>query len=278
MRALLRSAMPHCCLAGSHCIWCSMHASVWVQAATRGDGLVGEDVTHNVAAISGLPRTLPRTPAGSPHRGAPFTVRGEVFISLADFEELNRERMASGEEPFASARNAAAGSLRLPDPQRAAGRRLRFVAFELLHGQGLPQRPEEGACAAGLVVARHTEAMEELGRLGFDTLAACTRVEHGLEAAIHAAEQMMATRADLPFQADGFVIKLNCLAVRTRGAHSRAGITAGKHARLPSPGATGSCAGAWGGGTSSSLAGRATCSCCLHVALLEDGRAGEDVR
>lgn len=184
-----------------------------MQAATRGDGLVGEDVTHNVGAIAGLPRTLA---AGSPYRSTPFTVRGEVFISLEDFEALNCERVARGKEPFANARNAAAGSLRLPDPQRAAGRRLRFVAFELLLAQGPQQQRGEGVGSTGLSPARHTEAVHELGRLGFATLAAWTRVEHGVEAAVHAAEHMMTTRADLPFQVDGCVIKLNRLAVRTR--------------------------------------------------------------
>lgn len=172
-----------------------------VQAATRGDGFVGEDVTHNVPAINGLPQRLPAVCRG---RSTPFTVRGEVYISHEDFEGLNREREQHGLEPFSNARNAAAGSLRLPDPVKAAGRRLRFVAFECMPGQG-----------GGVFAARHTDAMRELGTMGFETLEPHSKVAHGVEAAIGAAEGMLASRGELPFQADGFVIKLNRLAVRT---------------------------------------------------------------
>lgn len=194
--------------------WGSMHKCDCsscgnVQAATRGDGFVGEDVTHNGAAIDGLPqRVSTEWTAGR----APFTVRGEVYISLEGFAQLNRERAQMAAELFSNARNAAAGSLRLLDPQEAARRRLRFVAFEMRQG-GRGKQAGVGGAAAGMP-QRHTDAMQELALMGFETLAEHTRVARGIEAAIAAAEELMARRTELPFQADGVVLKLDLLSVR----------------------------------------------------------------
>src|SRR5689334_16368017 len=96
-----------------------------VLAATRGDGAVGEDVTANVRTISDIPQNIP---------GAPdvLEVRGEVYMSKADFEALNDRQEASGGKIFANPRNAAAGSLRQKDPSITAARPLRFLA----HGWG----------------------------------------------------------------------------------------------------------------------------------------------
>ncbi len=100
-----------------------------VLAATRGDGAVGEDVTANVRTIRDIPQAL---------KGAPdvLEVRGEVYMSKADFEALNERQEASGGKIFANPRNAAAGSLRQKDPSVTAARPLRFLA----HGWGEIQR------------------------------------------------------------------------------------------------------------------------------------------
>lgn len=113
------------------------HCIAPLQAATRGDGLIGEDVTPNAAHIAGLPAFIANPVAPR------FTVRGEVFISKRDFAAVNAAREAAGLDLFSTARNAAAGSLRLLDSNLVAQRRLSFAAFELL----VPQ-PSEAAAEA----------------------------------------------------------------------------------------------------------------------------------
>ncbi|MGA1076287.1 MAG: DNA ligase LigA-related protein, partial [Ilumatobacteraceae bacterium] len=96
-----------------------------VQAATRGDGRVGEDVTANVRTIADIPHSLP---AGAP---SVIEVRGEVYMSTAVFRDLNRAYEAAGERPLVNPRNAAAGSLRQKDPTMTASRRLSFWSYQL---------------------------------------------------------------------------------------------------------------------------------------------------
>ncbi|MDO5736973.1 MAG: NAD-dependent DNA ligase LigA [Propionibacteriaceae bacterium] len=96
-------------------------------AATRGDGRVGEDVTHNVTTIKGIPRTLTGNEVP-----AVLEVRGEIFFPVADFADLNASLVEAGKAPFANPRNAAAGSLRQKDPQVTAGRPLQMI----VHGVG----------------------------------------------------------------------------------------------------------------------------------------------
>ena len=106
---------------------CSTSAAGWCAAATRGDGRTGEDVTHNVRTIEGIPHRL----AGSGHPES-VEIRGEVFFPVAAFEELNAGLVEAGKAPFANPRNAAAGSLRQKDPRVTATRPLRM----LVHGVG----------------------------------------------------------------------------------------------------------------------------------------------
>eukprot|EP00892_Ulva_mutabilis_P003460 jgi/Ulvmu1/1486/UM011_0216.1 len=187
----------------------SYRAGACVQVATRGDGFVGEDVTHNSSAIAGLPSV----PCGVPDfDGAvpqTFTVRGEVYISRQDFEELNRERAAAGLEPFSNARNAAAGSLRLLDAQQAARRRLSFVAFELLPGD------EWHATEMVWHAQGHTDRLQLLECMGFETLSQYTRRVPNIEDAIGAAEELLLARPRLPFQSDGVVIKVDDFTAQT---------------------------------------------------------------
>jgi DNA ligase (NAD+) len=161
-----------------------------VLAATRGDGAVGEDVTANVRTIGDVPQRI----AGAPDV---LEVRGEVYMSKADFEALNARQEASGGKIFANPRNAAAGSLRQKDPAITAARPLRFLA----HGWG-----ELGAKLADT----QYEAMTRIASLGIpvaDLLVRCADLDEML-AHYRAIEQ---ARADLPFDIDGVVYKVDRL-------------------------------------------------------------------
>ena len=161
-----------------------------VLAATRGDGTVGEDVTPNARTIGDIPQNL---------SGAPdvLEVRGEVYMSKADFAALNERQETTGGKIFANPRNAAAGSLRQKDASVTAARPLCFLA----HGWGELSEP---------LGATQTEAMARLRSLGFpvsNLLIRCETVEEALKhyAAIEHA------RADLPFDIDGVVYKVDRL-------------------------------------------------------------------
>lgn len=134
---------------------------VLAQAATRGDGFVGEDVTMNVRTIESIPlrlaaTTLPMAQAAFTGR---FEVRGEVYISKDDFAELNAGQEAAGKPLFANPRNTAAGSMRQLDPMLAAGRRLRFFAYSIVTdlGQETHQQEHQIAEALGIPVEKHSK-------------------------------------------------------------------------------------------------------------------------
>ncbi len=159
-----------------------------VQAATRGDGAVGEDVTANVRTIADIPVTLKRL--GMPDV---FEVRGEVYMSNADFAALN----ASGARQFANPRNAAAGSLRQKDPAVTAARPLRFLA----HGWGE---------ASALPGDTQADVMRALATWGLPVSDLLVRADT-LEAALAQFTHIEAMRADLPFDIDGVVYKVDRL-------------------------------------------------------------------
>jgi DNA ligase (NAD+) len=166
-----------------------------VLAATRGDGSVGEDVTANVRTIGDIPQSI----AGAPDI---LEVRGEVYMSKADFVALNERQEAAGGKIFANPRNAAAGSLRQKDPAITAARPLRFYA----HGWGEISAP---LASMQLLAMRAIEAM------GFpvsDFLKRCETVEEAL--AHYAAIE--ARRAALPYDIDGVVYKVGRLAWQER--------------------------------------------------------------
>ncbi|WP_201752729.1 NAD-dependent DNA ligase LigA [Sphingomonas changnyeongensis] len=160
-----------------------------VLAATRGDGMVGEDVTANVRTIADIPARL--------NGDAPrvFEVRGEVYMAKADFAALN-ERLA-GERVFANPRNAAAGSLRQKDPSVTATRSLRFLA----HGWGE---------ASDLPGATQYEVMQAIAGWGLPVSELLLRAEQ-VEGALAHYRRIEALRADLPFDIDGVVYKVDRL-------------------------------------------------------------------
>ena len=166
-----------------------------VQAATRGDGTEGENVTANARTIAEIPQEL---------TGAPevLEVRGEVYMSHADFAALNERQAAQGQKTFANPRNAAAGSLRQLDARITAARPLRFFAYAW------------GEVSAPLA-ATQSAAIARLAARGFATNPLTKRCESRAEMLAHYAE-IEAQRATLPYDIDGVVYKVDDLALQAR--------------------------------------------------------------
>ncbi len=162
-------------------------------AATRGDGTVGEDVTHNIRTIQSVPLRL----AGSGHPEL-LEARGEVLMSIAGFREMNRRAEEKGEKVFVNPRNAAAGSLRQLDPRLAASRPLEIFFY----GAGVV----EGARLPGT----HSEVLEKLRGWGLRTSPE-SRVVEGVEGLLDYYEEIGRKRAKLRYQIDGVVYKVDSL-------------------------------------------------------------------
>lgn len=161
-----------------------------VQAATRGDGETGENVTTNVRTVRSVPLQL----AGEA-LPAQLDVRGEIYMPKRSFAKLNEQRAAAGEALFANPRNAAAGSLRQLDPQVTAGRELGLLAY------ALGDNPFD----------THAAALEALRKWGFPVYPhyeVCSDIEQ----AIAYIDEFAAMRHELPYETDGLVIKVNSIA------------------------------------------------------------------
>lgn len=169
---------------------------VLVQAATRGDGQVGEDVTHNIRTIGAIPLRL----LGAPP--ALLEVRGEVYMRRDDFERLNERQRAAGEKTFVNPRNTAAGAVRQLDAAVAAQRPLSFFAY----GIG-----ETGAWEA--MPQTHSGLIDALAAFG---LPVCEHrmVGAGSDALVAFHARVAALRPTLPFEIDGIVYKVNSLALQ----------------------------------------------------------------
>ena len=169
---------------------CATRHGELVLAATRGDGSVGEDVTANVRTMADIPQHLANAPAL-------IEVRGEVYMSKADFAALNERQEAAGGKIFANPRNAAAGSLRQKDARVTAARPLRFLA----HGWGELGEPLGDTQSA---------AMARLGELGFPVSDFCAGSTMSSRRWPIMPRSRRA-RADLPFDIDGVVYKVDRL-------------------------------------------------------------------
>ena len=179
---------------------------VLVQAATRGDGRVGEDVTDNVRTIASVPQqiTLPGFGLGL------LEIRGEVYLAKEDFVRLNERQRELGAKEFANPRNAAAGSLRQKDAAVTRERPLSFLAYQIVDVND------------ALGHTSYAEALAQLADWGFH-VAASTRSVQGTAAMVEAANWFEAHRHDLPYDIDGTVIKLDDLRQRVQlGSTSRA--------------------------------------------------------
>ena len=182
---------------------------VLVQATTRGDGEVGEDVTHNIRTIRQIPLTLSAAAKVLPV----VEVRGEVHMMRADLEKLNERQLAAGGKTFANPRNAAAGSVRQLDSKIAAQRPLSFFAYGL--GEITP------ADQGGPDFGTHYAMLQTLKSWGFP-VAPQVCVATGASELVAFHERIGAERASLPYEIDGVVYKVNSLALqRQLGFKSR---------------------------------------------------------
>lgn len=170
-----------------------------VQALTRGDGTKGDDVTANVRTIRSLPLKL----EGGGGKGVPevLEIRGEVYFPLKEFERVNAEREAAGDDLFLNPRNAAAGTLKQLDPKITASRRLGFVA----HGKG-----EIGGKAGGFA-SSHSEFLERLKALGVPINPPLAHTAE-IEEVIAAIKKFDEVRHTQPYATDGVVVRVDSFA------------------------------------------------------------------
>jgi DNA ligase (NAD+) len=171
-----------------------------VRGATRGDGVIGEDVTQNLRTIRSLPLEL-RTPAGEAPP-AVVEVRGEVYLPLAAFQEFNASRARAGLPTFANPRNSAAGSLRQLDPRLTAERPLAIWCYAIGHSEGLD-------------LASQSETLDWLRARGLPVSREIA-VEETIEDAQRACERWEERRRELPFDIDGAVVKIDAFALQRR--------------------------------------------------------------
>ncbi|WP_137891454.1 NAD-dependent DNA ligase LigA [Ramlibacter sp. 2FC] len=184
---------------------------VLVQAATRGDGEVGEDVTQNVRTIGQIPLRLnpDAHPAGAKALGVPsvLEVRGEVYMRRDEFEAMNEAQREKGEKTFVNPRNAAAGAVRQLDPAIAAQRPLSFYAY----GLGDLTPAEQG----GPAFESHYDMLQTLKAWGFPVTELVARVS-GADGLVAYHQRIGASRDRLPFDIDGVVYKVDSLALQRR--------------------------------------------------------------
>jgi DNA ligase (NAD+) len=168
---------------------------IFVQGATRGDGIIGEDITANLKTVRALPLKIP-VEANGPTPPAELVVRGEAFITIKEFEKLNKRLEEAGETTYQNPRNTAAGSLRQLDPGLTATRPLTILVYAIVVGKGdLPTTQKD--------------RLHYLNSLGFPVPEAyyCQAIDE----AINAYNQIWEKRDKLAYEADGAVIKINDL-------------------------------------------------------------------
>ncbi len=160
------------------------------RAATRGDGIIGENITHNVETIKSVPLKL--------NKKLDIEVRGEIYMSKASFKKCNKEREEKGDNLFANPRNAAAGSVRQLDSKIAAKRNLDFMAYFI------PNPDKYG-------IKTQSEALEFLKELGFKTNYKLNGLAKDVNDIINYIDDLGSKRPNLPFEIDGVVLKVNSL-------------------------------------------------------------------
>lgn len=171
----------------------------FTQGATRGDGIIGEDITSNLRTIRSLPSKIPVLP-DKPEPPSRIVVRGEAFITVEEFDLLNRRLEEAGEKTYLNPRNTAAGSLRQLDPTLTASRPLTMLIYQIVEStSSLP--------------ATEIETLAYLRELGFPVVEDTFCLD--LDTAIKASEAIAEHRDELPYEADGAVIKINDISLAT---------------------------------------------------------------
>ncbi|NOX56721.1 MAG: NAD-dependent DNA ligase LigA, partial [Planctomycetes bacterium] len=168
-----------------------------VRGVTRGDGRVGDDITHNARTLRGVPLRL----AGDAVP-AVLEIRGEAYMANSDFARLKAEQERKGEQPFANPRNATAGTLKLLDPRICAARKLRFMGHSMGYSEGADYQT-------------HMEYLHALREMGVPTTPNVQLAE-SMAAAVETAHEMMENLHALDFEVDGLVFKVNRLDLRER--------------------------------------------------------------
>lgn len=169
---------------------------ILVQAATRGDHETGEDVTHTVKAILSIPRRIQAVTKDGEEFGdkGVLEVRGEIFMPLSVFKEINDRRISGGEKPFVNPRNAAAGSVRQNDPKVTMSRGLQFFAYQIVN----KDKPQ--VC--------QSEALNDLKQMGFPVCDLVQVIENG-EGLVKYRNDIICARPNLDYQIDGVVYKVD---------------------------------------------------------------------
>jgi DNA ligase (NAD+) len=184
----------------------------FVQAATRGDGFTGEDVTANIATVGDVPKELAK--AAGPYPDV-LEVRGEIYMPVAEFDAMNKRQAEMGERLFVNPRNSAAGALRQKDPTVTAQRPLHFWAYALGVVEGAPAKSAWPA-------ATQTETLAQLAKVGFPVSPDARQVI-GMTSVVARCEELAEARHTLAFEIDGVVTKVDEVILReVLGATSRA--------------------------------------------------------
>src|SRR5215216_4713578 len=170
---------------------------LFVQGATRGDGEIGEEITANLRTVKTIPLHIPVDPKG-PKPPANLVVRGEAFMPIQEFQELNRKLEEDGKKTYLNPRNTAAGSLRQLDPALTASRPLTLLVYQIVHFEG------------GKVPTSQWELLEYLKGLGFPVTDIAKRFNN-IDDAIEYTLTWDKRRDELPYEADGMVIKIDDL-------------------------------------------------------------------
>ncbi|HEY0261845.1 MAG TPA: NAD-dependent DNA ligase LigA [Chitinophagales bacterium] len=173
-----------------------------VRAATRGDGAVGEDITHNAKALSSIPLSAPFSKFGI----SKIELRGEVIIRKSIFEKKNKEREARGEKPFLNPRNTASGSLRMKDPNEVAQRGLEAVLYHVSYAENT-----NGNNAIGTILQTHFGNIEMLNECGFKTPLREINVCKTTEEVDEFLSVWQTKRFSFDIETDGMVLKVNSL-------------------------------------------------------------------
>ncbi len=182
-----------------------------VRGATRGDGIVGEDITPNIKTI----KTIPLSANFSKYGIKTIEIRGEVLMRKDVFKKLNEKRLEEGLPPFANPRNAAAGSLRLQNPKEVAKRKLEAFVYQITYAVDFKDNN-----LLGTKIKTHYDSIKMLYELGFRTPLKEMKVCKGIQEVIEYCKEWEEKRDSYPYEIDGMVIKVNDLSL-----HEKLGFT-----------------------------------------------------